>query len=497
MGTGWVPHKGGVMGKKRQISYFITLCALLFLLYTTSQPQLPPNLNHQNKIYERVPATTTYQEKPWTMILYGSARNDLLSFVYRNIEQLQQVGSNDNINLLVHLDSFGPGRKKLTQRFIVLKGKLLQVGEDMYMDSGDPATLIDACTWAFTNFPSRHTMVILWNHGTGDLEPYHGRAINSTELFVYNPETKKIELNRSINFLDYLNESQTKTMLRGICFDEVTSHYLTNRQVGKALETVCNKCLNGQPIDIICCDACLMQGIGFAYSLKPYCGKPVGRYLVGSQEVVLATGYSYANMFSKLAKHPTTPEEFTRHIVHTFANTYQRITNDYTQSVINLEAIDPLYEHVDTLAHILVEGLQNQNNNSVFKFIQKSSSRSACTYFEEPSYKDIDHLLTNMAENIGMISLVNAANTQQFKTALLNEIDIIRSIIDQIVTENIAGSNLKDACGISIYLPENKIHPSYARTDFAQNNGWFKMISLYIKIKELAKEPSGKESATW
>lgn len=476
-----------------QKTYCVLFFTFIFLNHNTySQHVLANPISqaqaHLNRAYERVPVNTVYPEAEWTVILYGSARNDLLPFIHRNLEQLMQVGSNANMTFLVHLDIFGPGRKKLTQRFIVMRGKLVQVGENMFMDSGDPATLVDACTWAFRNFPSRKRMVILWNHGTGDLEPYHGRAINSTELFIYNPETKKIELNRAISFLDYLNETKAKNMLRGICFDEVTGHFLTNRQVGRALETVCNTCLSGNPIDIICCDACLMQGIGFAYSLKPYQANPTGRYLVGSQEVVLATGYSYTQMFSKLAQQPLSTEEFTKHIVETFANTYQRITNDYTQSVINLENIDPLYEHIDAIARILISALQQQKNNSVFKFIQKSSNRNSCTYFEEPGYKDLLHFLNNMRSNIDMILTSNTAETQQLKTLLSEEISNTCAIISEVITLNVAGANLSKAAGISIYIPESKIHPSFGRTDFAQNNSWFKMISLYMQNKEAAKE---------
>lgn len=437
--------------------------------------------------HEQVPVHTSFPQKEVTVLLYGSARNDLLPFIDRNLSQLMQLGSNNQITFLVHLDIFGPGRKKLTQRFIIQKNRMVQVGDDMFMDSGDPATLIDACRWAFTQFPSNMKMLILWNHGTGDLEPMHGRAINPSALFNYNPATKLIELNRSITFLDYINlyTIQQSPALRGICFDEATGHFLTNRQVGVALTTVRNNYLQGKPLDILCCDACLMQGIGFAFSLKPYKATPVARFLVGSQEVVLATGYAYNHMFSRISQQSVPAEDFAKHVVQTFAATYSRITGDWTQSAIWLEAIDTLYENVDMVAQILTEALQKQSHHSVQKFIHKSSAKGLCTSFEEPSYKDLFHLCKNMIENINMITLTNQAETDYLKQQLLGMLTTTCTTIKQVIIANIAGTNLKHASGISIYVPDKdkRIDPSFASTDFAQNTSWLEMITLYMQAR--------------
>ncbi len=438
---------------------------------------------------ERVPVTTSYAKKPITMLLYGSACNDLEPFIDRNLNQLMQIGSNANINLLVHLDVYGPRKKKLTQRFIVTKNGMLQVGEDMSMDSGDPSTLIDAAAWAFGgNFPSDTKILIFWNHGTGDREPVSGRAINPSELFVFNPLTKRIELNRSIDFFDYLASPKAeKKVVRGICFDEDTGHFLTNREVGESLATICNTYLKGEPLDVVCCDACLMQGTGLAYSLKPRGGKPVAKYLIGSQEVVLATGYPYHKIFASTLKQPFTPEGFAQQVVQIFGATYEQITSDYTHSAIHLEAIDPLYDNINAVAELLIEGLLQQKQQSVRKFIQKSSSKNLCTYFEEPTYKDLHHLWQNMVQNIDMITLTTPERTGRFKQELKRLLVHGCSLIKKIVIANVAGPNLKNASGISIYLPEKRVDASYGETDFAKNNSWFKLITLYVQNKESHK----------
>jgi hypothetical protein len=430
--------------------------------------------------YDHVPADTTFEKKRCTILLYGAARNDLQPFIERNLVQLMQVGSNGDVTFLAHVDIFGPGRKKQTQRFIIFKNKLTQVGSDMQMDSGDPATLVDSCLWAYQHFPAENNILILWNHGTGDLEPLRGKAINPSELYHYNPQTKLIELNRSIGFLDYLDSQPETPEIRGICFDEATGHFLTNHQVGEALRYVCNTCFNGKPFDTICCDACLMMGIGFMYSIKPYGQKPLTRYLIGSQEVVLATGYPYIQMFTPLATHAMPFEEFSEHVTGTFADAYSKVTGDYCQSALNMEDMDPLYESVDRIAGLLIEGLQNQKNSSVRNLIKKSSSSRNCTTFEEPSYKDLNHLLTNMQDTISSIELSTKEATSLFKDRLTREINTCKAVIDHVVIANAAGSSLKEAKGISIYVPEKKMHPSYQHTDFAHNNRWYTMLKTYL-----------------
>jgi len=459
------------------------LCFSILTLTAHYLPAVSP-VSPLRQQYETVPVNTKFEKKPITVLLYGSARNDLMPFIDRNLMQLMQIGSNSNITFLVHLDIFGPGRKQLTQRFIVYKNKLVQVGENMRMDSGDPATFIDAGTWAFKNFPADMTIIDLWNHGTGDLEPSRGRAINSSELYTFNPTTKLIELNRSIGFLDYLDENSKnpENELRGICFDESTGHYLSNRQVGHALETISKNCLGGKPIDILCCDACLMQGIGFAYSIKSYRKPALANILIGSQEVVLATGYPYIQMFAKMAQKPMSGEQFATHTVQAFADAYSQITHDYTQSAIKLELLDSLYESIDAISLTLMTALRKQKNSSVKTFITKSGARNACTHFEEPSYKDMHHLFSNMLENISLVTLHDPNETAQIKHELRQELTKACGCIKQATIANAAGRNLKNATGISIYLPEpNKaIHPSFPHTDFAKNIKWLDMLKVYI-----------------
>lgn len=418
----------------------------------------------------------TQSENSWTVLVVMAARNDLLRFADRNIEQMKRVGSNENLTILIHLDIRLPNGQAVTRRYVVNHGHLKQIGPDTLMDSGSPETLIDACRWAHESYPAKNFCLVLWNHGTGDLEPNVGKTVNSAKFFNYNPITRLIELDRSIEFIDHLNliaeDCQPK---RGICFDEITRNYLTNHQVGVALDFVCQKYRNGKKIDVLYCDACLMGALGFHYSIKNSV-----TYSVGSEEVVLATGGPYTAILAPLAQQSLDPKTFACHIVEAFDRTYSKITRDYTQAALNLMVIDPLYTEINHLAQLLIEGLREQRNRSVTIAIKRSSNKNACTSFEEPTYKDLYHFLSNLLSESFRIELINQ-KTNAYKDSLKQCINKCRSLITEIVVANARGSNLKNASGISIYLPEGHIHPSYPNTDFAQNNAWLQFLNAYVR----------------
>lgn len=428
--------------------------------------------------YERVPANTTFDEKPTTVLIYIAGRNDLDRFVRYNLSQLESIGTNNNINFLVDLHTI-QNHRRVSQRFIVYKNRLVQVGQDMDLDSGNPETLISACAWAFTHFPARVTVLVLWNHGTGALEPSYRVAVNPAELYVFNPATSMIELNRAIGFMEYLEICNTSAV-RGICFDNATKHYLTNHDVGHALRTVRDNYLNGRPLDIVSCDACLMAGIEPAYSLKPRGQNSVAKYLVSSQEVVLATGYPYTSIFSATASNPQTAEQLARHFVTKFAQSYTQVTQDYTQSAVDLDLLDPVYDMLDTIANLLIAGMRQESHGSVRNYISYCGSKELCTYFEEPSYKDLHHLLSNMIRFIDKTILTDSNATKEFRSQLTNALTATITLLKKSIIAHASGKNLAHASGLSIYLPSQAMHNSYHSTDFGNDNSWTKMLHTYL-----------------
>lgn len=414
--------------------------------------------------------TRCLESKPrWTVLVYMAADNDLHPFADRNLEQMKMIGSNDLVTILAVLTISKPGMKKVTRRLIIEKGSTKQCGPDMCLDSGSEKSLIDALIWAKT-FASDHFALVMWNHGSGDLNPVLGRAINPSQLFTYNPDTRMIELDRSIGFFEFIDEIlKLEDDARGVCFDETTRNYLDDRKLKHALETA------GNPVDVILFDACLMAGIGTAWLCHTSCD-----YLVASEEVELGTGYNYAHLLGPLTHYALSPREFACHAVEAFKTTYGKITRDYTHSAIDLSHIPALKNSLDGLAKTLQKALECQKNGSAKAFLRHCRSRLHCTHFEEPNYIDAHHFLTNLVNNCEKFEATTHDATQKIRSEIRQAAHAALEALKKAVIAHVAGDNLKNAGGLYVYFPERALHSSYIHTEFAKNSVWPLFLNAYL-----------------
>lgn len=420
-------------------------------------------------------SNSNQESKTYTVLIYMAAANDLEPFVDRNLEQMKQIGSNDNVKILVHLDTYQKGSKKCTQRFIVHRNRLEYICDNVCMDSGDEKTLVDACRWALSQHKSDYFVLVVWNHGIGPLNPFI-QQFNRQHLVKYNTATKLIEIDRSLSFLDVFESLTGQTpQYRGICFDQSTGNYITEQNFRKALGNICNDYLDGKKIDVICFDACYMATAEVAFNIMPY-----AHYMVGSQEAVLGRGYYYERLVNPLNKGAIEPYEFACQVVRSFKETHGKITHDYAQSAICLDNFECINENINKTAELLVELLKRQKNDSVRKAIQVSSDKKHCTYFSEHSYKDYCHFSSNLYERISQCEFIDAPDNEVLIQELRGTLAAGIELISKAVIANAAGKNLAGATGLSIYLPDRKIHASYQSLDFAYNNSWSQFLMQYL-----------------
>jgi hypothetical protein len=427
--------------------------------------------------------TYTHQRayvKDWTFITYMAADNDLAPFARKNLKQQMEVGSTPHINIVTQLDTRIGRKVKITKRYYIEKNKLITTNQNdphsQKMDSGLPETLIDCCRWAIQNFPARHYALVLWNHGTGIINVGKPRRTNPLHLFSYNPENNLLELDRTIPFLDFI-EGVLFDDQRAICFDDSTGHYLSDHDLDKAFRHVCTNYLSNKKFDLVCFDACLMSMLEIANIFKDF-----AHFMVGSQEVELGTGYDYQEILSPFLTNTIDPQTFAQHIVASYEKTYQRITNDFTQSALNLEIVHLLEENVNAIGTLLIQSLKNQKNGTVKDAIKTSRHKLLCTHFDEPSYIDLYHFYSNLLINIKHFIFVNDQIGKKLKQELIQNLQQGLQLFSNIVISNTAGKNFKVAKGISIYFPERRIHNSYHHTKFAKNNEWYTFLTLFVPL---------------
>ncbi len=409
----------------------------------------------------------------YTVVVYMAARNDLFPFAGRNIKQMQQIGSNERLKIFVHFDMHKFGGQKVTKRFFVEKNKTVPIGPELSMDSGDIDSLIDCVKCAHEKYPSDELILILWNHGTGPLEPEIQKSINPSDLFRYNTKTRLIELDRSISFIEYMS----KPKKRGICFDDISGKYLTNQQLKEGLHYISTHILK-KKIAILSCDACSMAG---ADVFIPF--KDDVEYFIASQEVELGTGYNYATIFEPFLFKSLSKEAFARHFVNSYKDTYSKITHDYTHSAVDLSQAYRLEQTIDMLSKLLIQGLDKQKERSVYEAIKKAKHKDFCTRFNEPTFLDLSHLLSNLLYTVNKCELQTPDETKAWKTEINELINQGINTINNVVIANAVGKNLQYAKGVSIYFPEIIMHKSYLINDFAVKTNWLKFLKRYLELE--------------
>ena len=111
---------------------------------------------------------TSDANKSWTVMVYLAGDNDLDSAGVVDLDEMKQVGSGDQLNIVAQFDR--AGKSSATKRYLLRKGTTLAkdvvatLGET---NMGDPEVLQDFLAWGAKNYPAEHYLVVIWNHGAG------------------------------------------------------------------------------------------------------------------------------------------------------------------------------------------------------------------------------------------------------------------------------------------------------------------------------------------
>jgi len=440
-----------------------------------NSPIDPKDLDFFDQRNESYYRGSQQEKKPYTLLVYIAGDNDLRSFVARNIQQMNAVASNQNLNILIHLDIKISSNQKVTRRyFIASRDNIINtnLGDSttQVMDSGDPTTLISAIQWAVKEYPAENYILILWDHGSGILDPLKRRIINPASLFMFNPITQMFDLDRSVGFIDLIEGNDYDQLNRGVCWDDTTHNYLNNQKLHDALDYACNNILK-KKFALIGFDACLMSMVEVAHNIGQY-----SDLMVASQEVELGAGWNYQATFVPFLHGTPNNKQLARHMVKTYEQTYINITNDYTLSAIDLNFVDTLKQNIDTLALILLNSIEIHAKNSTI--IKACAHPNNCTHFEEPSYVDLYDFYSNLENSLALFVEQKPESIKDIKRILHQG----KLLIQQMVLAYTSGKNISRARGISIYFPTKSIHPSYRLTPFAKDTAWLKLISKCLEI---------------
>src|SRR5215213_8373497 len=209
-------------------------------------------------------AATTLSE--WTIMVYSAADDAVLEeHMWFDVNEMELVGSTPQMNIIVQIDRYngaftGDGdwtdarRYRLTQDSDLSRIASPVVQSLGEVDTGDPQTLIDFVSWAINTYPAKKYALIMSDHGGGWTGGFSDMSAGDSALSM--PE------------------------------------------IVSAIEDI-RQATGVDKFELIGFDACLMGQIEVFGTLYPY-----SNYMVASEEVIPAYGWSYAGWLRELAQDP-------------------------------------------------------------------------------------------------------------------------------------------------------------------------------------------------
>lgn len=360
---------------------------------------------------------TPNSRKSWTLLIYMAGDNDLSSAIDYNIKQLETIGSNTNLNIVVFADRPSENTKvyyikKDNSGSEFVTSPYTDYGSNL--NSGDLNVLKNFTVKACTDYPADNYMLIIWNHGAGIRE---------------------------------------KCSTKGVCWDETSGTHLSIPDLTTALKTVANT----YQMKIVAFDACFMGMMEVGYNLKSICGV---QYIVGSQLTVPGEGFPYNGSWLSGITQSTQPETVCINLVNDYFNLYNG--NDTASlSAINVAKFfntssGPI-KYFDSLASNLANtDITNTTqltviSSSVIPQVQACSGNFSDPYYD---YRDIYDFCNKLAGNSTMPpSVISDANSLK---ALLT-IGPGQSIVTAKACSSNAQFNISNLYGISCLLVQQNI----------------------------------------
>ncbi|MFC2072818.1 clostripain-related cysteine peptidase [Chloroflexota bacterium] len=366
--------------------------------------------------------------KDWTFMVYMAADNNLDPAGVDDLNEMEVVGSTDNVNIVVLSDRWGSGDTNIY--YVTSDNDTDNVtspvvpGPPAEVNMGDPNTLVNFVEWTKSNYPADHYALVLWNHGSGWREPAIPEALPS-----------------------------------GVAWDDTSGgDYITTLELGSALSQIFVDA-GETPLDIVGFDACLMEMAEIACEIEDYIS-----IMVGSEEVEPVDGWPYDTILTELTLNPaSTHEALATTIVNQYMASYGTAGIE-TMSALDLAQVPVLTAAITAFADSMVASGEWDNI---------LTARALTESFNNPAYID----LYDFAGNIqGQVS----DNTVQ-----TNALAVMDAVTNAIIAEG-HGIYHPNVHGLSIYFPmSGAIDANYYGLAFALDTTWDEFLGWYLTPQAL------------
>ena len=357
--------------------------------------------------------------KLWTFAVYMDADNSLGGYDESNLEQMEGIGSTEDVNVVVEDDS----DISTTERYYVSQNNLIPLSELGELDMSRVSTLEDFGRWVKSEFPADHYFIVIWDHGLG-----------FESIYAYSPTRDLL---------------QDKT--NGDDIMSVPDFALALKNISSEL---------GKKIDIVGIDACLMNMLEVAYEIRN-----TSNFLVGSEGSEPAEGWPYYNVLEYLVSHPTdSPKTISSKVVELYTDAY-RDSYETTQSAIDLSKVENLASSLNNLTLAII----NQWNSYAVSYSFKNTIFSAVQRFTvsdgDESYADLGSFLEEIEKNDNMTLDIKDSATL-----------VYTNLKTAVVANGYSGYQNGQINGLTIWYPDinifNEQIEHYRQLEFARDTNW-------------------------
>ncbi|KPJ71730.1 hypothetical protein AMJ52_08320, partial [candidate division TA06 bacterium DG_78] len=259
--------------------------------------------------------------RDWTVLVYMAADNGLAQMADLDINEMEIIGSTENMTVLVQIDKPTIGARRL----LIYKDTFTELQQLGIIDMCEWQTLRDFLEWGIGSYPAQRYCVILWDHGSGwPLSP-----------------------NRSFGS-DWSSGNELS---------------ITNGDLKKAIKSAYNT--TGETIHLFAFDACLMQQIEVVYEIKDYI-----EIFVAPQTVCPLEGFRYDEILNELHVNPDMNEiELSKKIVQINVNNYVDV-QPFVMSAVNAKKLNLLRAHLDNLVNSTMDNVPDQTFTALREGVQ-------------------------------------------------------------------------------------------------------------------------------
>jgi hypothetical protein len=448
----------------------------------------------------------------WTVMLYIAAPdNNLLAANLALLDQLGKIGSSDRVHVVVQIDTSALGARRF---FVNVKGQAPPLVQDITLSSSQNTGSVEAFTdfvkFVKTNHEAKHYLVVLNGHGQGVRDFPGDESQPSFEL-----TTNVVASVHTATASAFAAAITSTSILPDILPDFNPADALTSRELKDAFEQASQ--ILGTKIDIVGFDACLMSMIEIAMQIKES-----ATLMVGSEQAIPTKGWPYPQIVTKLIANPgLAPAKLAELIVSEFVAFYeatdqnQQLEKAVTDILVNNPGIAPgqlAKMIVDGLAEVpsqkeqvmlatcelaKAEGLSDTIGALVPQLRQcleipelrlaVLKARFNSLAFLDSDFLDLFNFCGHLSDALGDEPFLTAcANNGGFCQQLKTTCEAVKDQISEdgtgfVIQRGITfpqTSALKDARGISIYLP--LILPLYHELEFSKQTNWHAFLKEYM-----------------